>query len=105
MKKLLILLLLIPVLAAAEEADEVDICQDFANSAAMIMELRQNGADMSDVLQKLKGFEPAKSIIMAAWSVPQYSTLQYQRNAIVMFKNEVFLSCLKGVEEAENDRE
>lgn len=102
MKKLILFLLLLP---AVSFADKVDVCQDFAMSAAKLMDLRQQGVDMSYVLQRLKDFAPAKTLIMAAWEVPLYSTDQYKRKAIVEFKNMVFHECLKGLEEAKNGKD
>lgn len=105
MKKtvLCFLLLLAPAIAMA---DDVEVCSEFADSAKMIMELRQQGVDLSEVMKRkaIKDFELGRKIVLLAWGQPLYSTEEYKVRAVMQFKNEVFRQCMVGLEEAKNGR-
>lgn len=94
--------LLIASLVTAEEADEIDYhehCLGFSKSAEMIMELRQRGAAMSDLILvygTLAGqTDTWTRMIELAYETPQYRTQKLQQQAIDEFREMSYQVCMQ----------
>lgn len=103
MKKIIAGMVLAGVLFAGNAfAQEIDICDFTATIAERMMQSRQNNADLMSVSKAMKELELPESldnlvqlIIRAAWAQPRYSVERNQKNAVMDFKNTLYLECLK----------
>lgn len=94
------------ILAADLQAEEPGLretyekmCRMKAAMAATIMESRQLGVPLDEVLDVLKKREePVRSLVLTvildAYSRPHFSTPAFRQDAINEFKNEVLVDCL-----------
>lgn len=76
----------------------LDVCASFGKLARTIMEARQFGAPMREVMATIIEGEESRvteQIIIRAYDVPRYTTTQYQEREIVDFENLVYADCLK----------
>lgn len=78
------------------------LCDKFAKSAEAIMSARQGGADMSKMTNDILSTQTipevknlATAMINSAYDKPRYSSDEYQQRAIMDFKNDNYLSCVK----------
>lgn len=104
MKPLIALTLALATLTsqASDEPTTQEICKSIADLAEVIMQARQNGRDMS-VLMDLVGesFEDAEvrrpydRMVVLAYDSPRFSVEKNQQDAVSDFKNSVYLSCFK----------
>ena len=75
------------------------VCPSIGQLATGIMELRQEGQDMSTVITTLTAGQkmPAKGVIMdliiSAYEFPQMSVAENRRNAVVEFSNDAQVDC------------
>lgn len=90
--------------AAPARAQALDMCQELGTLAETIMGHRQNGATMSDMMQRLEAVdvlpvfkEMGRAVIMDAFSEPQYRSPGYQAQAIRDFRNAVELTCYQNM--------
>lgn len=79
-----------PVLSQETE----DPCPTWGQLAATIMELRQGGVSMAE-LMNVTDNDVARQLVIAAYDIPQYSTSRYKERAITEFANDVMLVCYK----------
>lgn len=87
-------------MASTAMADESG-CTGLASLAGSMMKNRQVGTDLSlmvDLVSKSTAKDLAMPILLAAYEQPRFDSPSYQQKAISDFKNEVMLSCMKGVE-------
>ena len=63
----------------------------------MVMELRQEGVPMSQVMQ-ISDSELVKAIVVEAYDYPRFSSQEYKEKADNDFRNEVEVECYKTVE-------
>lgn len=89
MKYLLILLLSFPALA------EDKLCDNAEKYAATVMELRQDGARLKDVMDRATS-NTTKLITIMAYKVRRSHTDEYKKMRVDDFANEVYLACLEG---------
>lgn len=97
----LLLLGILPFWQAHGEGDvRMESCQVYSKLAGQIMDLRQNGMLMSDLLSKLNpdGDSPSvEMLIISAYESPRYSTQGMKERTIQDFQNDVFLKCVKSI--------
>lgn len=101
MKKLLtalaLTLMATPTLADSKISHET--CDSYGQLANTIMKVRQQGAPMSSLLAiVVEGateahYELVRSMVIAAYKIPQYSTDDSKQREIEVFTNEVLLIC------------
>lgn len=93
----------VPHLAAQENnTDLITQCKQWSEVSGKIMEYRQQGQLMSDIMGMFEGVDlngAVQKIIVSAYELPRYSTDEYQERAIADFANDVFLGCVKGATE------
>jgi len=73
---------------AASEAE----CNFFGLQAEMIMEARQNGKNMGEVI---KSWPSKKELIIQAYEQPRFHTEENKKIAIQDFTNKAILKCYK----------
>lgn len=79
----------------AQEGSPEGLCPLFGDIAQVVMELRQDGMIISDVMAVIP--EDTKTfgslIVIEAYKVPHYSTQEYKDRAVVDFRNVMELLC------------
>jgi len=76
-------------------------CEQVAGLAKSMMEARQGGIAMTQVLEVAKkmdaesGTDVGRNMVMAAFDVPRFHGEEAQARAIQDFSNDMHLSCLK----------
>jgi len=71
-------------------------CANVAQLAETVMQQRQRGASMRELMSRVPDNDVARRIIMAAYEEPRYNTREYQQNEIRDFENKYFLECMRG---------
>ena len=79
-----------------------DPCKVLEMFAGRVMERRQNGALMSDLIRIIDNGDyeeindrMMKKIIVSAYDKPLYSTDDYKQKAILQFKNDIYMKCYR----------
>lgn len=93
------------VTAAPIKQSDIDDCKVFGQMASVIMDLRQMGAKMSDLMKPDTddaGLE--NSLIVEAFSTPQYQTDKGKKQAVHDFENQIFMECAKQRRSVERSR-
>lgn len=81
---------------AAEETEGKKLtCEDLENLARSVMNSRQSGVSMSDMVKVAPEF---KWMIIAAFEQPRFSTEENQTEASQDFANTIALACYKNTE-------
>jgi len=100
MKKIIIIamLVLIPIIGNAENKN----CNSMAEFAKTIMQLRQGGAPINEVMNFIESAEDKpevykvmKSITIMAYDTPRYSTPSIKEKTINEFYNTIYVNCIK----------
>ena len=103
MKRLIIALALLissSVVSAEEAAQAPDHCSEMGGLAKSIMNARQAGAAMSEVLQVVKEKMPAaaevlRPFVIMAYEETQWSSEDRREDAANRFRNKIELACYK----------
>ena len=90
MKALASLLILTTMSASAVD---IDYCKNLQSLAGTVMEMRQDNFAMSDLHDTLG--DKRLPMLLSAYEVPLYSTIEYKKKAIVKFKNQAFKACIE----------
>ncbi len=90
--------LLVPGLAAAE-ASQIEACTSVSELAEVVMEKRQGGARMSELVRIVQGNDLHVTIVTMAYDSPRYSTDRVQQREINDYTNEWFAACMRATEE------
>ena len=100
--KTLIAATLIGATAPAIAQDD-DYCRRFARLAGSVMDARQSGADISEMLDHASEYaetnprivELNRVLVLTAFETPRFRTEKNQKRAISEFRNAMHLNCLK----------
>lgn len=85
----------IAILAAlAVPAYANDTCAEWSEFAETAAEVRYSGMPMREAMEYADGVEIAQAVIQDAYSLPSYSTKEFQQEAVVEFGNDVYTWCL-----------
>ena len=84
-----------PVFAQEVKGTE-DPCLTLGVISTTVMEARQRGVSIGDLMVVAKESELLQAIILAAYQVPRFNTEEYQQQAVADFGNEVMLACYNG---------
>ena len=108
MKKLLLLAALTASAAQAKEADWFQVCAPFSTISGGIMEARQVGVEMQELIAAVSEVDKGKEqsemtkdmikVVIAAYEQPRYESPERQRMMVTDFKNEWFLKCTKQID-------
>ena len=80
-------------LALAEPAKKT-LCESIESVATVVMDNRQLGTKLSDMLKSATS-DLVVAIIIEAYEEPRWSTKEHQESTVVDFANEVMLACVK----------
>lgn len=75
-----------------------EICKLNAEVSATIMKGRQNGVEMSKMIELIadsNNKEGAEAVVIAAYDTPRYRTDEMITRSIEDFRNEIYLACAK----------
>ena len=89
-------------LPIAHAQDEADPCASIGGFAEILMEKRQEGIAMSDLMKMVASAEGpqqliniARKMVISAYEQPKYGSPEYKANAVKSFRNEWELKCYK----------
>jgi hypothetical protein len=91
LKPIILALTLLATPLAAETED--DHCKQLGVMAAKIMESRQVGVPLSNMMSIAADNELLKAMILSAYQSSRFSTDAYRQEAITDFRNEVEVMC------------
>jgi len=74
---------------------QVDVCKDISGTATSVMQARQNGVPIVEMMDIAGDSELLRYIVMQAYEGPRYSTEPHKKRAEVEFSNRMFLECAK----------
>ncbi|PMR71722.1 hypothetical protein [Halomonas heilongjiangensis] len=83
---------------AAPSMDPHDICNDYYLFAERVMQGRQVGYPLPDMLSHVEGQQGQphlEEIIVWAYDEPRYETREFRLEAVSEFANEVMRDCLR----------
>ena len=86
---------------AASQVSHDEACSAMADMAESIMGARQSGASLQqalDIASKAKTAEVRdgiRAVAILAWGQPAFSTEEYQQKAVIDFRDNMHLYCLK----------
>jgi hypothetical protein len=100
MKKLLIVIFIVTIGMPNVYAS---VCTDLGNVSEKIMESRQINVPITDMMKLAENFNAVneqwvqivKSITIDAYSLPRFTTVQYQKDAIRDFRNKWETMCYR----------
>ena len=95
------LLLVVTFLTAFNVSAKLTIngCKNLEEIAGVIMEVRQGGASMREMIETADGDELAEILIVEAFDVPLMSSESGKNKKVEQFKNSVFKMCFKSISE------
>ena len=94
MKILILSILALIFTPQTAKADPVD-CEGMARIASIVMEKRQNGAAMSDIIKIVKGNSLAERMAVEAYEVRRFKAPIWQATEVADFRDKWYLDCYK----------
>lgn len=99
-----LVVLLFSNITYAQSDDVLRLCKDISLGAEKLMEHRQTGAPMAEIMESVARQEEAsanlgKIIVKDAYSEPLWRTEEAKQRSIVEFGNKYYLKCLDQMEE------
>lgn len=82
----------------ATAAEPIEVCESYHGLAEAIMQVRQNGGSMPQMMQITADNEVGKLLVREAFDQPRYSTEEVQRRTIENFANDVYAECLRSID-------
>lgn len=99
MLELIMALALIGQEADAEREEDGDICAAVGSLAEQIMEARQGGTPMSELME-IAGDGPAlRQLVIEAFEISRYSTPRHRERVVEDFRADAELACYRGSEQ------
>jgi len=98
MKSIIGLLIITTILFAQES------CNSYANVAGFVMQERQTHGDITVFIDKLPepqtqedrdDYETVVDMAVLAWSWPYYQQQSHKEEAVVLFRNQFYIECVK----------
>jgi len=93
MRKLMIVIVL-SVFSIGASAQQVS-CEKMHEVASMIMEVRQQGVPITEIIKATSSSPSFHALIREAYKKPLYNTTTYKEEAINEFANSVYLICME----------
>lgn len=91
--------IILTVSAATVQAQTMSFCNQLYDTSEAIMDARQSGVDLRQMMQAADGNQLHEDMVKLAYKQPNYSTESYQQNAIKQFAEQFYLSCLEQMDE------
>ena len=98
MKKLVLASAIAMGLSLNVSAEEMSFCEEFEDLSRTIMDNRQSGIPMS-TQYNLVDSDLIRKVVVLAYKVPEYSSEEYQQDAVNKFANAAFMQCIKTTEQ------
>lgn len=78
-------------------ADGQATCEKISKLARSIMTARQEGIDMAQMMHPggEEASDAARTLVLAAYDLPRYSSPEYVQRASDDFANDAYLACIK----------
>lgn len=97
MKKLVLALALSALLTLTAQAEEKPkhVCESIGDLAEVIMQKRQGGADLTEILGLAGDNAAIRGMVLSAYEEANYNSQQYKNKAIRDFKERFVLACYK----------
>lgn len=97
MKIFLMALMLLFATAAYAEDSPADICEKWAELAGKLMEFRQMGGSMAEIIGKSGMADDSiyRQMVIKAYKTPRFGSEGYRREAVQDFANEIYLGCFE----------
>lgn len=92
---LILVLFLISFKSYSEEKINKTVCEEIADLATSIMDARQAGVDIIQMMQLAEGNKAVEFMIKEAYKQPEYTNKEFKNRAIKEFKENMYLLCLK----------
>jgi hypothetical protein len=89
---LIVCTLSLPTLSLAQPKDQVS-CKQLGELAYILMQLRQKGGSISRSMEIADGNTLIESMVISAYELPRYSSLEYQQKAAEDFRNIYEAAC------------
>ena len=96
MKKLLLAATLLLAFNASAKLN-IDNCYQLEELAGVIMEARQAGSTMGEMIKLADNHKLTEALVIDAFEVPLYETAEYKEREINKYKNTVFKMCFKSI--------
>ena len=93
MKKTILALTLIASMPATAQVSE--FCKSIAEISETIMQKRQEGVKMIDMLELVKGNKAVETIVLDAYEVPKFSVDKNKRSTVSNFSDRWLMACIK----------
>ena len=99
MKKIIaiIAIALLSANASAFTHQQIERCTVMGNLGATIMQARQEGMAMSEMLRRVSGDPLVTAMAQAAYAEPQFQSYEFQKKAITDFRNQMEKLCFDGL--------
>lgn len=94
MNKLLTIAILASSFSALAEDKEQDPCLVIEAHAAAVMQSRQDGMRLKDIL-KIMSDGYSKKVAIEAYKQPRFNTEKHKTRSVTEFANELYLQCLQ----------
>ena len=98
MKKLVLASAIAMGLSLNVSAEEMSFCEEFEDLSRTIMDNRQSGIPMSTQYNVVDS-DLIRKVVVLAYEVPEYSSEEYQQDAVNKFGNAAFLQCIESTEQ------
>ena len=98
MKKLLLAVTLLLAFNASAKLS-IDNCYQLEELAGVIMEARQAGSTMGEMIKLADNHKLTEALVIDAFEVPLYETDEYKQREIDKYKNKVFKMCFQSIGE------
>lgn len=85
-----------PATPQPKPKSEREGCDAVSHMAKTVMQQRQQGMSISEMMKHDQGQDWIRKVMMDAYDEPRYSTSEYQQETIVEFSNKYHLLCLRG---------
>lgn len=100
---------MVPKVASQPVSKEaLDSCRSYSNVAAAIMEERQEGTPMPDLMDALSSIEEqpelAQTMVRLAYEEPMYRAPEHKQRAISKFRDDTYKRCFDSLEAKEKGR-
>lgn len=93
-KKLLLATALLSTSAIANtQNEEFKSCKVLEQTAGLVMQARQDGMAMSDLLEAVQHNKLGQAVVIDAFKVSRYHTQSMKQRAVQDFKNLIFKTC------------
>ena len=81
---------------ARPEQSRHELCKSLGDSAYKLMELRQDGHSMSDLMGEVQDNSTAKMLVKAVYNKPRYRTAEHKERIAEKFSNAIYAVCING---------